>query len=58
MEKATGRGPSEHRERDLRESLRMGRKRQRTEKAAWHRRGECGNNTEIKTLGIDRQRKN
>lgn len=47
-----GRGQRGHRERDPRERERQSAKRQ--EAAAWHRSAE--NNTEIKTLGIDRER--
>lgn len=46
-----GGGQREHRERDPRDSLGAGSERQ--EEAAWHRSAE--NNTEIKTLGIDRE---
>lgn len=51
-----GRRQREHRERDPRESLGAGSERQsaKRQEAAWHRSAE--NNTEIKTLGIDRER--
>lgn len=51
-----GRRQCEHRERDSRESLGASSERQsaKRQEAAWHRSAE--NNTEIKTLGIDRER--